>query len=192
VSGLGESGTQVQRSEGSVRIASHRLRLVVTRGPSAGATHEIRAPRLVVGSGEGAEVRLDDPTVSRRHFALEARDGRYFVQDLDSTNGTWLEGVRVERAEVHPPATIRAGDTELSFEPKIRFERVSAAPDALPALRGSSPAMREAKALLAQIAPTELSVVLVGETGTGKDVAARALHAASARAEGPFVVIPSS
>ncbi len=112
------------------------------------------------------------------------------LRDLSSTNGTELDGTPVMEAYLPPSSRIRLGDTEILFEPKKKWERIETLPDIhFGELFGASEAMRSVFAMLAKVARTDLSAILVGETGTGKELAARALHENSARADKPFIVV---
>ena len=136
-----------------------------------------------VGSHPQNTVVLRDRLVSRFHCRLHLRDdGRLWLRDLGSRNGTSVDGVRVSEAELLPGAVIGAGGRLLRVE---RRERAS-----LPRVPGFSPrdpVMAPALALIVRAGPSRLPVVLRGETGAGKEVAARAVHALSDRARGPFV-----
>jgi two-component system, NtrC family, response regulator GlrR len=144
--------------------------------------------RLLVGSAPGCDVRIDDPTVSRHHCELTAGDTAYSVRDLDSTNGTRLDGTEVYRAPLPPGAELALGEVRLRFEPLADLVPVTEA-DRFGELIGSSAEMRRLFGLMERLAATELTCVLCGETGTGKELAARALHDASSRADAPFVVV---
>jgi DNA-binding NtrC family response regulator len=86
-------------------------------------------------------------------------------------------------------SVIRLGQTELTFSPlEERLENLRSPADRFGALLGSSPPMREVYAILERVAPTDVTVLLEGETGTGKELAAQAIHANSRRADGPFIV----
>jgi DNA-binding NtrC family response regulator len=133
---------------------------------------------------------LMDRAVSRLHAEIAPRDDGLWVKDLGSRNGTFVAGVKVVDARVPAGATIRFGTTEINvnYDPP-------APPDALwdePSFRGlvaSSTSMREIFAQVAALAASEGAVLFTGETGTGKHALARAMHAASARAGAPFVVL---
>jgi DNA-binding NtrC family response regulator len=133
----------------------------------------------------GSILLTEDPVLSRTHATLVRRGSIITVEDEDSRNGTFLNGDRVaDPVEVHDNDVIRLGGTLLLF----RHERAGdeAAPEH--GLHGFSPAIRRLRSFIARVAPTPAGVVLLGESGTGKGVAAKALHAASGRA-GPFVAV---
>jgi DNA-binding NtrC family response regulator len=141
---------------------------------------------LSIGSHPDNSLVLQDAQVSRFHCRLHAReDGTVWLRDLGSRNGSLVDGVRVVEIELSPGARITLGTQAL----RIERQGVMAALDALPGMVARDPIMAPAVALLRKAAPSRLPVTLRGETGTGKEVAARALHALSTRAQGPFIAI---
>ncbi len=172
-----------------------RLDVVVVEGPDMGrlATLE-KGASLVVGCEVGADLLLTDDRVSRRHLRLELRaDGVVDVEDLGSRNGTMLEGARVQRAEARAGATLKLGKTFLRL--LAGSERVAVAPSQsrrFGELVAESLAMREMFAVLERVAESDVTILLEGETGVGKELAARAVHAASDRKDKPFVAIDAS
>jgi DNA-binding NtrC family response regulator len=166
--------------------------LVVEAGPDAGARFvvdpSLPAP-LLLGKGPVCALRLNDPQISRRHLALELDGQELRVRDLESTNGTRVNGVRASQVVVEGGERIDLGNTTL------RVERMAAGGAAtLPndrrfeSLVGASDEMRRLYPVLRRIAESTIPVIIEGETGTGKEALAEALHRASARAQGPFVV----
>ncbi|UJR83195.1 sigma 54-dependent Fis family transcriptional regulator [Sandaracinus amylolyticus] len=187
-----------QRTERSARArlaGPGRLRITVMEGPDAGATVE---PSTSGGASIGVApdnvLVLSDRTVSRYHVELRlTRDG-IDVEDLGSLNGTWIGDARVQRATVRAGTRIRTGDTVLQLDDATLPLDAMAADesDVVPEIRGLvavSPAMKALLRLLHQLAPTEVSVLVSGETGCGKEVVARALHDLGKRAAGPFEVV---
>jgi two-component system, NtrC family, response regulator GlrR len=152
--------------------------------------HECLLGRCQLGSHAGAEVQLTDPTVSRFHCEVVIEGQRALVKDLGSTNGTFIDGVRVKEGYLKHGAVLQVGNTRLRFE---LDDKVSALPvSQLPhfgELVGNSSAMRQAFSLLEKAAKTDATVLLEGETGTGKSKAALGLHGAGARKQGPFLVV---
>jgi transcriptional regulator with GAF, ATPase, and Fis domain len=146
--------------------------------------------RMVVGSAAGVDLAVKEPTVSRLHAELDPRASGLWVRDLGSRNGSFIDGVRVESGCVPDRGRLRLGALEVT---------VSYGPQPTPValwgearfgpLVGASTAMRELFARLAKVAASEATVLMQGETGTGKELVARALHDASPRAQGPFVIV---
>ncbi len=169
------------------------LSVTVVDGPDRGAPSVTsRGPSMIVGRAEGADLRLGDPAVSAFHLELISTPGGIVARDVSSRNGTFTaDGVRIVHAVLPLESTLRLGSTTL------RIQRAAPAGPRAPStelasfgrLRASSSVMRTLFAILARLAPTELSVLIEGATGTGKELAASAIHHASARASGPFVVL---
>ncbi len=166
------------------------VKLTVIEGPDRGREVVARRGVIRVGSAADADLTLRDDAISRRHLQLKLRADEVRVIDLDSTNGTYIDGVRVLEAILAPGSLIRLGATV------IRVSPVSD-PVVVPisnrgrfgGLLGRSLAMRQVFSVLERAAPSEATILIEGETGTGKEVAAEAIHANSPRAEGPFVAI---
>ena len=152
--------------------------------------HAVKA-RALVGSSPDADVRIGDPMVSRLHLELTPAPDGLWLRDLGSTNGTYLNDVRIVEARAPTRAQLRLGGTELS----LRYDaggktEVELWPDAsFGRLLGKSLAMRALFAKLDRVAKSEAAVLITGETGSGKELVAEALHAASARADGPLVIV---
>jgi DNA-binding NtrC family response regulator len=153
------------------------MRLMVLRLPDG---REVPLDKsLTIGQSSRNDVVLRDERVSRRHCAIEVlRDG-VRIRDLNSTNGTVVNGLRVTGADLVGGSVIALGRTHL---------RVAFAGGEKHDLVGESEAMRRLRGLIAQYAPTSLPVLIIGETGTGKELVARALHDQSGR-KGPFIPV---
>ncbi len=176
-------------------VPAQNARTTIRRQPriawrDAAGDHAVTLGKLaLVGSTSGADVVVEDKAVSRLHAELEPRADGLWVRDLGSRNGTWIEGVLVREARVPDGARIRVGSTVLSVDAAVETS-IELWPDArFGALVGGSVQMRELFAILARVAALESTVLIEGETGTGKELVARALHDASPRANGPFVVV---
>ena len=174
---------------GPVCYSCRQCRLEVVEGPDLGLAATFDASELTVGTSPECDLVLKDPAVSRRHFALTQGRDCYKVQDAGSSNGTWLDGVRIAEAYVPDGGVLSAGRTRIRFSALL--ESIPALPsqrEEFHGLRGRSAAMRQLFSVIEKLAPRPVSVLIAGETGTGKELIARALHRASARAAGPFVV----
>jgi len=170
------AGTRAKEAAGSV--------------PPAPVTQiEIGPETNVVGRNEACDLVLDDRKVSAVHMELVATERGVRVRDLGSRNGTYLGDTRVGEVYLLKPTRLLCGDTLLEFTPTTP-EQV-AVPEAAEfgPLVGKSAAMRTVFERLRKTAPTELSVLIMGETGTGKELVAQAIHEASSRAHKPFVVV---
>jgi two-component system, NtrC family, response regulator GlrR len=182
--------TLVHRQDHLPPLATPRFRARVVSGANAGLEASSTEGRLVVGSADGADLRLSDPTVSRFHVELEATGDGVLVRDLGSTNGTAIGAVFVREALVAANVALDLGKTRV--EVILGGGPPSTAPAPLTAfggLLGISSAMRAVFLALERAAPTTAPVLITGESGTGKELAARAVHMASPRASGPFEVV---
>ncbi|MBP8807580.1 MAG: sigma 54-dependent Fis family transcriptional regulator [Kofleriaceae bacterium] len=149
--------------------------------------------RCTIGSHPSNELVLDDPTVSRFHCELVVVGDRIRVVDLESRNRTRIGEVEVERALIAPGTRLRLGQSTV----RVSLGAPELAPASEPTLRlhslvGQAPATLALFDALRRVAPTEATVLLEGETGTGKEGAAEAIHLESARRHGPFVVVDCS
>ncbi|NUQ74634.1 MAG: sigma 54-interacting transcriptional regulator [Polyangiaceae bacterium] len=177
------------RAEQQVR----RFRLTVLRGPKAGQSWESGTDRCSIGSHPSNDLVIQDPTVSRFHCEVQIAKKGACVHDLDSLNGTVIDGVQVKEGYVRNASTIRMGATSVQFNwcsennPLPLSKRSE-----FGSLVGTSAAMRTVFALLERAAETESTVLLEGETGTGKGQMAQAIHKASARKNAPLLTIDCS
>jgi DNA-binding NtrC family response regulator len=184
----GPATTILRRGERPVAVELRGCQLTVTAGPDAGKTAQLTRRSLMVGTHEPSDLILTDPHVSRQHLRIEV-ENEFVLRDLGSTNGTRVGGVRVREALLDDGMTIECGGTKIKFSLIDAPARIELAEeDAFEGLIGRSVAMRELFALLAKVAPTDAQVLIEGETGTGKEQVARAIHARSRRAAKPFVV----
>ncbi len=179
---------RVAPDRGARRVLS--IEIVVVEGPSRGLRVPVRDGIAKVGTAEGNQLRLKDASVSRVHCELHVRAESVTLRDLGSTNGTFVGDVRVRDADVPPGSLIRVGGSAFRIEAgdAPAFVALSARSE-FGELLGDSIEMRGVYALLERASPTDTTLLFSGETGTGKDVAARSVHHASKRAEGPFIPV---
>ena len=170
-----------------------KTRVAVIRGPDTGLSTETASKPIRVGTAAENDLVLTDNTVSRRHCAIEPTEGGFRLRDEGSTNGILLSGMRVFDAVLHGAAQIQLGETLLGVTPlEETVDRELAIADRFGDLLGRSARMRELFADLSRIAPTDLTLLIEGETGTGKELVAESVHRNSARANGPYVVFDCS
>jgi DNA-binding NtrC family response regulator len=182
--------TEPLRSEKRDHLSVRRFRLVVEEGPDHGAELVSSGERAVIGTNDGADLRLSDRAVSRFHCELVLHRHEVVLADLHSRNGTAIDGVPVLRAPLRDGAAIAIGSSRLRFQldtehidiPLIAGQRFGL-------MVGASPAMRALMAQLARIAASDATVLIEGETGSGKELAAESLHREGPRRDGPFLVI---
>jgi two-component system, NtrC family, response regulator GlrR len=164
--------------------------LVTTvRGKVVGATFVPRTECVVIGSHPSADLVLRDPSVSRFHCEITGGE-RAAVRDLGSRNGTSVNGVTVAQAPLTDGAVLTVGSTTLRFERSGTSARIALSErDRFGRMVGRSAAMRAVFALCEQAAASESTVLIEGETGTGKEATAEAIHRESVRRDGPFIII---
>jgi two-component system, NtrC family, response regulator GlrR len=168
-------------------------RLHVT-GPDGDQTRQEYAKRILrVGSRDENDLTLPDQTVSRIHFEIGADAKGYRLRDLGSSNGTFVDGYRVNDVYLKPGSRIHAGHTEVIFEPLVtEAELPLSREERFGPLVGRSAAMRELFATLQRVASTDATVLVEAETGTGKELIAKAIHEASDRSGGALVVFDAA
>jgi DNA-binding NtrC family response regulator len=169
-------------------------RLVVIDGTNRGAAVALVRARATVGRHPTNDLVLEDPSVSSVHLELTRRPAAsVLVRDLGSTNGTWLGDHRVHEVELAPGAILRVGDARIRIEADDRTAAEQAAPvTRFHGLIGATTEMRELFVFLARIASKPLSLLVQGETGTGKEEVARSVHAHSLRSGFPFLVLDAA
>jgi DNA-binding NtrC family response regulator len=180
-----EEASRLQR-----KLQVRRFRLMVNEGPDAGKAYSSAGTRTVIGTHPSADLVLSDRTVSRFHCEISVLEGQALIRDLQSRNGTWVNGVPVLQAPLLDEGLITLGRTRLRFGLGRKTAELEASPRRrFGALVGASLSMRAAFALLERAAASDVTVLLEGETGTGKGLAAEAIHEHSARRDRPFITV---
>src|SRR5499425_290917 len=162
---------------------------VVIQGPDRGETVALRDLPISVGSSPSCDLVLSDKAVSRKHLVAEPSGQEAVVKDQGSTNGSFVAGSRFKEITIGYGAEIKLGRTVLKYLPEeIAVEPEASEASAFGALVGRDVKMRRLFNLLADVANTDATVLIEGETGTGKELVAEELHHHSNRSNGPFVV----
>ena len=187
-----DASTLLQRSYDPLEASDVAYVVRVSAGADLGASivvDDVAPVSAFVGSSPVCALRLHDRQVSRRHAAIEIVRGLLHVTDLQSTNGTRVNGIRIGDVLLSGGETIQVGETILSVE------RTTKTTEATPSfarnfghLIGGSREMRRLYPLCGRLAASTVPLIIEGETGTGKEVLAESIHAEGPRAEGPFVV----
>jgi transcriptional regulator with GAF, ATPase, and Fis domain len=142
-----------------------------------------------IGAMEDNDIVVTDETVSRYHCRIVQEEAGYLLCDLGSTNGTFVNGVRVREAFLHTGSTIGIGQSEVQFfATQEKVEIIPSPKNRLGDIIGKNVKMRELYAVIEKIAPTGATVIIEGETGTGKEVVAQTIHKLSPRAGSSMMV----
>ncbi|MEO8550446.1 MAG: sigma 54-interacting transcriptional regulator, partial [Kofleriaceae bacterium] len=183
--------TQLLTDDTSGLLLERSFRLRVVSGPDQGKEHMLDEGTTMVGTHADNDLVLTDATVSRYHLEVRVRRDGIEIRDLDTTNGTKHGGARVGQVVLTGAARLRLGEhAEIDVEPiDHNVELSDWGNDRFGDVLGVTAPMKRLFALLGKAAPTEATILLQGETGTGKEAIAEAVHQQSRRAKGPFVVV---
>jgi transcriptional regulator with GAF, ATPase, and Fis domain len=176
--------------DGAARLHLRRCKLVLTHG-HGGHPQEFSFDKgeIRIGAMEDNDMVVGDDTVSRYHCKIVQEDNAYVLHDLGSTNGTFINRVRIREGFLKPGCTVHLGQTELKFySGEEEVDIVPSRKDRCGDIIGKNQRLREIYAIIEKIAPTNSTVIIEGETGTGKEVVAQTVHKLSARASGPMMV----
>jgi DNA-binding NtrC family response regulator len=182
-----EPSRKTTRIFGESTITIERLELVIVSGPDKGLRRELEGP-VIIGNDPACDCVLKDDTVSSRHCEVSVDGKTVIVRDLSSTNGVFVGDVRMKEGCIALGSKVRLGRTVLVVKSKGKADIEVLETDHFGRLFGRGRAMQAAFARLRQCAASDAPLLIEGETGTGKDIAAEAVHEASARAEEPCVV----
>ena len=182
--------SEVTRAAGKAQLIQYaKTRIAVISGSDVGAQLDFAGTLVRIGTASDNDLVLCDDTVSRRHCEIESSPEGVRVRDVGSTNGVFVGKTRIYDAALAEPTTLCLGDTQLTVRRlEETVDRLQATAERFGDVIGASDRMRELFADLDRIASSDLTLLIEGETGTGKDVIAEAVHRGSARADGPFVV----
>lgn len=174
-------------AKGKVEVRGGTLRVV--RGNANRDELEIGPDPIVIGRNEACHLVVDDKKISAVHLELVATERGVRVRDLGSRNGSFLGDTRIGEVFLLKPTNFSLGDTSFSFTPRTPEEVTISDVAEFGPLVGASPKMRAVFDRLKKASPTDLTCLILGETGCGKELVAQAIHQASSRAAKPFVVV---
>ncbi len=184
-----QSATKITYLDGRpTEITLRRVKLELMREGKV-ETHVFDKDVVTVGATPDNDLVLEDETVSRNHCRIFQEGDHYLIRDLDSTNGSFINRVRIREAWLKPDCVVSLGKSEMRFAPvdeKLRI--VPSDKQRFGEIIGRDAKMREIYAIFEKIAPSDATIVIEGETGTGKEVVARTIHQESRRRDGPFIV----
>ncbi|RKH63686.1 sigma 54-interacting transcriptional regulator [Corallococcus aberystwythensis] len=179
-----------EREGQATRVPLHEWTVEVVAGPDKGKKVTTQDSLVRVGSDTAGDLVLSDPTVSRRHLEVERLPQGLLLRDTGSRNGTFLDGRRILQAFVSSGDKVELGKTKLAVKVAARATEVEVAgTESFGQLVGSSEKMRWVFTELRRIAREDMNLLVEGETGTGKELAARAVHQHSLRRHGAFKVV---
>ncbi|MDB4970115.1 MAG: Sigma-54 dependent transcriptional regulator [Myxococcales bacterium] len=180
---LGHRGTPLT-------VSLRKVRVEVVQGPDRGAFADLGDAPLLIGRAPECQLLLTDTSVSWMHVELSLDVAGVQLRNLGSSNGVQVGAALVEEARVEPGTCILLGRTVISLTATEAEAEMPFAPvQRFGGLCGRSLAMKMVFGRLQKFAGSEAPVLIEGPTGTGKELAARALHDASTRASGPFEII---
>lgn len=170
--------------------------LLIKRSSIPILQYPLNGHAIQIGRDETSDIHLLGESVSRQHGTLTPEDQSYRYANL-GRNGTQLDGKKIADHLLRPGDILVIADWELHFlhdRCEVQTETVlTTAPARVRSPRlsfvGDSPAMQSVKAQIARLAQTSAPICILGETGSGKEVAAHTVHSASKRASGPFVAV---
>ncbi|MFO7937343.1 MAG: sigma 54-interacting transcriptional regulator [Kiritimatiellia bacterium] len=167
-----------------------KTKLLVISGSQQGREFVVNRDVFTIGSGSFNDLRIDDSTVSKRHCEISVDESGYQIKDLNSTNGTQVQGVRIDSAHLAPGSEIRLGKVRIVFCPLQDSSDIPLSKnESFGKMIGKSVPMRRIFYLAETYSPSDATIMITGETGTGKEVLAEEIHNHSSRSSKPFVVI---
>jgi transcriptional regulator with GAF, ATPase, and Fis domain len=173
--------------DGAARLHLRRCKILL--GGAHPQEHAFEKGEIRIGAMDDNDLVIQDDTVSRYHCKIVQEDNAYVLVDLGSTNGTFINRVRIREGFLKPGCTVHLGQTELKFYAgEEEVDIVPSRKDRCGDIIGKNQKLREIYAIIEKIAPTNTTVIIEGETGTGKEVVAQTIHRLSARAQGPMMV----
>jgi len=189
-----ETGTEIIRvsSNQGLSFQFESISLKVVSGPDEGLQKNLSVPVVRIGTATDNDIVLTDRAVSRHHAEIHMTSEGLLLKDLGSTNGTFVGKLRVTEAYMNPETECSIGYSRIAIQQRTERRRVSVSrQNNLGDLVGHSKRMRELFGLIRAVASTPTTVLINGESGSGKELVAKTLHELSGR-RGPLVVFDAS
>jgi DNA-binding NtrC family response regulator len=183
----------IHKDDAPDALLVRKCRIIVVAGPHKGQEFVTTKDRFTIGASHKNDLIVDDPSVSRTHSEIQLIPEGYLIRDLNSTNGTVVQGVKISEAFLNEGADIQLGAVKLLFCPLNDVtEHSLSSQDHFGKVLGKSIPMRKIFHIAETYSPTETGILIEGPTGTGKEVLAEEIHNHSKRKGKPFVVIDCS
>ena len=174
---------------GDQTIHLRRCRLVQKLPDHEPIIHMFDQTIVRIGALAENDLVISNDTVSRFHCQIVQEEDDYVLKDLNSTNGTFIDGVRIREAFLSTGSRVKLGESEFTFEPvDEKITVVPAETTKYGDIVGQNVRMRQIFHILDRISTSAATVIIEGGTGTGKEVVARTIHQKSNRSGGPFIV----
>jgi len=162
----------------------------VLDGPDTGLRAHGGTTQFRIGTAVGCDLLLTDSTVSKHHCSIALGEDGVLLRDHESTNGTRIAGTRVREAYLNSGTVLRLGETEIRFTAKRESVKQSLSKrPCFGTVFGNSVGMRRIFDLLPRLAVADATILLTGETGTGKSLIAKAIHAEGPRSAQPMITV---
>lgn len=178
-----------------IQVPSQRLSLAEVSRVSIGRGEGFDHERNHDGTGAHLQIRVSDGWMSSTHVALEENQGQWSIRDCGSKNGSYLNRDRFENSVLSDGDLIHTGNTSFLFRSEVERSHLEAADLSADGVNSDDPAsqtlsleLARTMSDMAKVSTSGVSVILGGQTGTGKEVSAQAIHRASRR-QGNFVAI---
>jgi len=152
-------------------------------------TTPITKNTFTIGKDQNNDIVLFDEYASNYHCKIEFRDATFYIKDLNSTNGTYLNKHKIMEAALPDGALIEIGKSKFNFQVQQTSETIEANENYFYGMVSDHPSMKEIFALIRTLNSTSTPVLIQGETGTGKELIARSIHENSPRKSQRFISV---